>query len=80
MNRILKYLLQGVLLVVPLAITVVVIVKILTWIDNIIPDDFIPIHLPGVGQISIGSIPGIGILTLVLSLTILGFLGNTFIA
>lgn len=80
MNKLLKYLLQGILLVVPLAITVVVIIKILTWIDNIIPDDFIPLHLPGIGKTSIGAIPGIGILTLLISLTVLGFLGNTFIA
>lgn len=80
MNRLLKYLLQGILLVVPLAITVFVIFKILAWIDNLIPDKFIPLHLPGIGETSVGAIPGIGILTLVLSLTILGFLGNTFIA
>ena len=80
MNKLLKYLLQGILLVVPLAITVVVIIKILTWIDNIIPDDFITLHLPGIGKTSIGAIPGIGILTLLISLTVLGFLGNTFIA
>ncbi len=80
MNRLLKYLLQGILLVVPLAITVVVIIKILSWIDNIIPDNFIPLTLPVVGETSVGSIPGIGILTLLLSLTVLGFLGNTFIA
>jgi len=80
MNRLLKYLLQGILLVVPLAITIFVIFKILAWIDNLIPDKFIPLNLPGIGETSVGAIPGIGILTLVLSLTILGFLGNTFIA
>ncbi|MFM7022925.1 MAG: DUF502 domain-containing protein [Flavobacteriales bacterium] len=80
MNRFLKYLLQGILLIVPLVITVAVIVKVLRWIDNIIPDDFIPLTLPVVGATSVGAIPGIGILTLLVTLTLLGFLGNTFIA
>lgn len=80
MNKILKYLLQGILLIVPLAITITVIFKILNWIDNIIPENFIPLAIPGLGEFSIGSIPGIGILILLVSLTFLGYIGSTFIA
>ncbi|MCX6182844.1 MAG: DUF502 domain-containing protein [Bacteroidetes bacterium] len=80
MNKFLKYLLQGILLIVPLAITLAVIFKVLRWIDNIIPDDFISLDLPVLGKFSVGNIPGIGILILVVSLTLLGYLGSTFIA
>jgi uncharacterized membrane protein len=80
MNKVFKYLLQGILLIVPLAITITVIFKVLGWIDNIIPNNFIPLELPLLGKFSIGAVPGIGILTLLLSLTLLGYLGSTFIA
>ncbi len=80
MNKFLKFLLQGILLIVPLAITITVIFKVLRWIDNIIPDNFIPLDLPVVGKFSIGNIPGFGILILLGSLTLLGYLGSTFIA
>ena len=80
MNKFLKFLLQGILLIVPLAITITVIFKVLRWIDNIIPDNFIPLELPLVGKFSVGNIPGIGILILLVSLTLLGYLGSTFIA
>jgi len=49
---------------VPLAITVYIIIKLFLLIDNIIPID----------------IPGLGLIILIVSITIIGFVGNTFIA
>ncbi|MFQ5335623.1 MAG: DUF502 domain-containing protein [Flavobacteriales bacterium] len=63
-GRIIKYFFQGVLIIVPLVITVYVIVKLFFFIDNIIPTET----------------PGLGILILLGSITLIGVLGNTFIA
>jgi uncharacterized membrane protein len=59
-----SYLLQGVLLAVPVAATVYVVYKLFAAIDSIIPFD----------------IPGLGLLVLIAILTLLGFLGTTIIA
>ncbi|MCH7534263.1 MAG: DUF502 domain-containing protein [Bacteroidetes bacterium] len=64
MNRLLKYFLQGLLYIIPVALTIYITVKSLKLIDNIIPFD----------------IPGLGILVLVCLITFLGFLGSTILA
>lgn len=64
LRRIGFYFLQGVLLAVPVAATVYVVVRLFQAIDSIVPYD----------------IPGLGILTLFVVLTMLGFLGSTIIA
>ncbi len=63
-GKFLKYFFQGILVTVPLAITVYIIIKLFLLIDNIIPID----------------IPGLGLIILIVSITIIGFVGNTFIA
>ncbi|HRY33591.1 MAG TPA: DUF502 domain-containing protein [Bacteroidales bacterium] len=61
---ILRYFLQGLLLTAPLGITVFVLFKALEFIDGIVPF----------------RIPGLGLLTLVAGITLIGFVGSTFIA
>lgn len=63
LKRLLAYFLKGLLLVVPLTVTVYVIFKSFDFIDNLLPN-----HLPGVG-----------LLIIVSALTFLGFLGTTII-
>lgn len=58
---ILSYFFRGLLLTVPIAVLGVVLWKALTWLDQIIPYD----------------IPGLGILTLLASVTLVGWLGST---
>ncbi len=55
------YFFRGLLLTVPLAILVYVLYRSLTYLDSIIPYE----------------IPGLGILTLLVGITVIGYLGST---
>lgn len=72
MKKLLNYFFQGLLVVVPIAVTIFVIYKIITWIDNLLPFQ-IPVKLPGIGEVSI---PGLGILTIVVAVTAFGYLAK----
>ena len=76
MKKLLNYFFQGLLVVIPIAVTIFVIYKIITWIDNLLPFQ-IPVKLPGIGQVSI---PGLGILTIVIAVTAFGYLAKFFVA
>lgn len=76
MKKLLNYFFQGLLVVVPIAVTIFVIYKIITWIDNLLPFQ-IPVKLPGIGEVSI---PGLGILTIVVAVTAFGYLAKFFVA
>lgn len=58
------YFLQGVLLIVPVAATAYVVYSLFTFIDGLIPVE----------------VPGLGLLILLVIITLLGFLGSSFIA
>ncbi|UTW64242.1 DUF502 domain-containing protein [bacterium SCSIO 12741] len=64
------YLVQGILFTVPIAVTVYVIVVMLRFIDQLLPE-ILPVEL---------KFPGLGILILLTAITLIGFLGNTVIA
>ena len=76
MKKLLNYFFQGLLVVVPIAVTIFVIYKIITWVDNLLPFQ-IPVKLPGIGEVSI---PGLGILTIVVAVTAFGYLAKFFVA
>ena len=76
MKKLLNYFFQGLLVVIPIAVTIFVIYKIITWIDNLLPFQ-IPVKLPGIGEVSI---PGLGILTIVIAVTAFGYLAKFFVA
>ena len=59
-NRIINYFIQGLLYTTPLALTAYVLIWALSSLDSIIPFD----------------IPGLGLLTLLVGVTLIGFLGN----
>jgi uncharacterized membrane protein len=63
-QKIIGFFFQGILLTVPLAATIYVVYRLFVAIDGIIPVD----------------IPGLGLLTLLVLISLLGFLGTTFIA
>lgn len=62
-KRILGYFLQGALYTIPVAATVYIIVEAIIIVDGIVPVKF----------------PGLGLLIILCSLTLIGFIGTTFI-
>jgi len=72
MNRLLKYFLQGLLLVGPLGVTLYIIFLIFTFMDNLLKAWILKIF--GFG------IPGLGLIIIVFFLVLIGFLGQTIIA
>jgi uncharacterized membrane protein len=75
MKKILNFFLQGLLLVVPIAITIWVIIRSILWIDSLLPFQ-IPIHIPGLPQLQI---PGLGLLTIFLFISIIGYISVRYI-
>ncbi len=63
-NRFLKYFLRGLLFVVPLALTIFIIFETIQWLDNLIPYQ----------------IPGLGLLTILVAITLVGYLATTLLA
>ncbi|MCO5289351.1 MAG: DUF502 domain-containing protein [Bacteroidetes bacterium] len=76
MKKLLNYFFQGLLVVIPISVTIVVIYKIIFWIDGLLPFQ-IPVKLPGIGEVNI---PGLGILTIVVGITIFGYFAKFFVA
>jgi len=72
MKRLFKYFLQGLLLLGPLAVTLYSVYLMFTYADRLIGDPLKEYYKL--------DIPGIGIVTLFISLTLLGLIGQTIIA
>ncbi|MEP0368318.1 MAG: DUF502 domain-containing protein [Cyclobacteriaceae bacterium] len=64
MHPVINYFFRGLLLVVPIGLTLYIISAMVVWVDGLIPI----------------KVPGIGILTVLLATTGLGYLANSFIA
>lgn len=75
-GKLLNYFLQGLLITVPITVTLVVLIKAIIWIDGLIPVH-IPIKIPGLQEFDV---PGLGILILAISITILGYFASTLVA
>jgi uncharacterized membrane protein len=75
MKKILNYFLQGLLFVVPIAITLWVIIKSILWIDSLLPFQ-IPINIPGFPHLQI---PGLGLLTIFTFVALVGFISEKYI-
>ena len=75
MKRILNYFLQGLLFVVPAVVTVWVLIRIIFWIDGLLPFQ-IPIKVPGFDKLEI---PGLGLLTIFFSVALMGYIGGKYI-
>ncbi len=68
-RRLLGYLFRGILLAVPLAVTIYVLYSVFVTVDHVVPSEVF-------GR----QIPGLGILTLLVTFVLLGWLGGTFLA
>jgi len=75
MKKILYFFLQGLLFVVPAAVTFYFVYLAIIWIDNLIP---IHVHIPVPG-IEDKEIPGLGILVIFAVITLLGYIGTRFV-
>lgn len=75
MKKLLNYFLQGLLFVVPIAITLWVIFKSILWIDSLLPFQ-VPIKIPGLPSLEI---PGLGLLTIFVGIAFIGFISMRYI-
>lgn len=75
MKKLLNYFFQGLLLVVPITVTIWVLFKTIFWIDGLLPFQ-IPIKIPGFTELEI---PGLGLLTIFIVISILGFFSLRYI-
>jgi uncharacterized membrane protein len=64
MNTIIKYFFRGLLLVIPLGLTIYILVAAVQWMDSLLSLKY----------------PGTGILIIIAGITIVGYIGSTFIA
>jgi|CXWJ01.1.fsa_nt_gi uncharacterized membrane protein len=76
MKRILNYFFQGLLFVVPIAITFLVLYRGILWIDDLLPFK-IPVKIPGLNEVEI---PGLGILTIFAGITLFGYFASFLVA
>lgn len=74
MKKILNFFLQGLLFVVPVAVTIWVLFKSILWIDSLLPFQ-IPIRMPGFSL----EIPGLGLLTIFAGIALIGFISSQYI-
>jgi uncharacterized membrane protein len=75
MKKLLNHFFQGLLFIVPIAVTVWILLKSIIWIDSLLPFQ-IPIRIPGFPELEI---PGLGLLTLFFIITIVGYFGTRYI-
>ncbi len=71
MKRLIRYFLQGILFLAPIGITLYIVYFVFTFIDGLI-QNVLPEYLPV-------TIPGLGIVAIVILITLLGFLAQSFI-
>lgn len=75
MKKLANYFFQGLLLVVPAAVTFYVVYLAVIWMDNLVPLR-IPIAVPWTDDFAI---PGTGILIILSVITLLGYIGTRFV-
>ena len=75
MKKLVNYFLQGLLFVVPIAVTLYVVINAVIWLDNLLPVK-VPIAVPGANSIYL---PGLGILLIASIITAVGYIGTRFV-
>ena len=76
MKKLQNYFLQGLLVTVPIAITLIVLFKSIIWIDSLLPFQ-IPVKIPLLNNVEI---PGLGIIAIFVMITILGYFASALVA
>jgi uncharacterized membrane protein len=69
MKKFFRYFLKGFLLIAPLTLTIYIVLAVIIWLDQVFE-----IALPGTGKI-----PGLGIFLVVFLLTMIGYIGSSFL-
>ncbi len=75
MKKLINYFLQGLLFVVPIAVTLFVVINAVVWLDGLLPIK-IPIRIPGAESFYL---PGLGILIIAVIITAAGYIGTRFV-
>ncbi len=75
MKKIANYFFQGLLFVVPAAVTFYVVYLAILWMENLLPIR-VPIPVPGAENFNL---PGLGILIILAVITFLGYIGTRFV-
>lgn len=75
MKKLINYFLQGLLFVVPVVVTFYVVINAIIWMDGLLPIQ-IDIPVPGTQGFKL---PGLGILVILLTITIFGYIGTRFV-
>lgn len=70
-----NYFIQGALITVPIAVTIIILFKLIIWIDSWLPFH-LPVSVPGFPSFEL---PGLGILSIAVGITILGYIGSKFV-
>jgi uncharacterized membrane protein len=70
-NLVLRYFIQGLILITPVTITIWAVYKLFTWVDDILKD-----YITGFLGVEI---PGLGFVLLLLSITLIGLMGSTIL-
>lgn len=70
-----NYFIQGALFVVPIAATILILINLIRWVDGLLPFH-LPFHVNGLGEVEI---PGLGILTILVIITIMGYIASKFV-
>lgn len=75
MKKLVNFFLQGLLFVVPIVVTFYVVIRAIVWLDGLLPIQ-IDIPVPGTNGISL---PGLGILIILATITFFGYIGTKFV-
>jgi len=75
MKRLLNNFFQGLLFVVPIAVTIWVLVRSILWIDNLLPFQ-IPVKVPLLNKIDL---PGLGLIVIFLFIALIGAISSRYI-
>jgi len=75
MKKLVNYFLQGLLFLVPVAVTLYVVIKAVVWLDNLLPVQ-VPIPVPGAEKFYL---PGFGIFLIASIITVAGYIGTKFV-
>src|SRR5438094_342250 len=75
MKALLNNFLQGLLLIVPITVTIWIVFKAILWIDSLLPFQ-IPVKVPLLNRIDI---PGLGLIFIFLFISLMGFISSRYI-
>ncbi len=70
-----NYFIQGALIIVPVGATILILLSIIGWVDGLLPFHW-QFYVPVLGDIEV---PGLGLLTLLVTITLVGFIASKFV-